>query len=316
MFWIVCFVILGVIGLLGLAVAIWGDDSGGPDAVPKGAGFAAMAVVSILQVVLFFFASVHFVDARNVGVVRTFGSIKGQIGEGMQFTWPWQSVEEWDVRLKVVEPDTTCSNGAQKCMDAGSVDIQDVYIQGVLNIEVDPRDVQELARNIGRSYEDTIVRNRLYQVVKQTTATYKAQDILAAREEIRTKVREAMQVELESYSIHVQDFLITNIDFRNEFKTAIEQKTQAEQQALTAENVVRIKEAEARQKAATAQGEADSLRITAEGQAAANNLINQSLTPALIQFQSIQKLAPNVQLMVVPSEGGFLFNLPGLNQGQ
>ncbi len=306
MLWIVLFCILGFVGFVGLLVAIFGDDSGEPDAVPKGVGFAVVGVVILLQIGLTFLASVHFVDARNVGVVRTFGSIKGQIGEGMQFTWPWQSVEEWDVRLKVLEPDTTCSNGAQKCMDAGSVDIQDVYVQGVLNIEVDPRDVQELARNVGRSYEDTIVRNRLYQVVKQTTATYKAQDILANREKIRAEVISAMQKELQPYSIHVQDFLITNIDFRIEFKEAIEEKARIEQQALAAENSVKVKEAEARQKEAEALGRANSLRIEAEVQAAANSAINASLTPQLIQFQAVQKLVDNIQIALVPGEGNIL----------
>jgi regulator of protease activity HflC (stomatin/prohibitin superfamily) len=107
--------------------------------------------------------SVHVIDAREVGVVRTFGSITGQVGEGFQLTFPWQTVEKWNVRVQVIEPDTQCSNGAQRCMDAGSVDVQDVYVQGVLNISVNPSDIQNLAREVGQGYTDTIVRNRLYQ---------------------------------------------------------------------------------------------------------------------------------------------------------
>lgn len=332
MFWIVATVfLLGIAAVLklkgrsiGAAMAdtSYDRDEASRAARRESAGDTSSMVTGVIAAGIFILwllasagMSVHVVDARNVGVVKTFGSITGQVGEGIQLTWPWQSVEEWDVRLKVVEPDTRCSNGAEKCMDAGSVDVQDVYVSGALNIEVDPRDVQELARNIGRSYEDTIVRNRLYQVVKQTTATYKAQDILAAREEIRTKVRAAMQAELAAYSINVTDFLITNIDFRGEFKEAIEAKVRAEQEALTERNRVDISRAQAEQKAAEAQGEADRLRIEAEGQAAANRLINESLTPLLVQFQALQKLADNVQIALIPSGEGIIIDPATLLQG-
>ncbi|MGE0056923.1 MAG: prohibitin family protein [Dehalococcoidia bacterium] len=266
----------------------------------------AIYVVGLFASLLLF--SVHIIDAREVGVVRTFGSITGQVGEGFQLTWPWQNVETWNTRLQVIEPDTRCSNGTDKCMDGGSIDVQDVYLSGTLNISVNPRDVQQLARNIGPNYRDTIVLNRLYQVVKETTALYKAEDIIGNRERIRQTVRQRMQEELAEYSISVDDFLLTNVDFTDAFKKSIEDKVVATQNALTEQNKVAIAEAQARQRAATAQGEADRLRIEAIGQADANREINASLTPLLIQFQALQKLGDNVQIALLPSGQGLIID--------
>jgi len=69
-----------------------------------------------------------------------------------------------------------------------------------------------------------------------------------------------------------------------------------------------ISRAQAEQRAATAQGEADRLRIEAQGQADANRLINESLTPLLIQFQALQRLADNVQIALIPSGNGIIID--------
>ncbi len=84
------------------------------------------------------------------------------------------------------------------------------------------------------------------------------------------------------------------------FTNAIEEKQVATQNAQAEQNKVAVSQAQAKQKAATAQGDADALRINAQGQADANNLLSASLTPQLIQFQALQKLAPNVQIALIP----------------
>ena len=309
MVWLVLFLLLGLGGLISLLAAIFGNDSEDPSDLPaRTAGILGIITFAVLNIGWSLLMSTHIVDAREIGVVRTFGSITGQIGEGIQFTWPWQTVEKWNIRTQIIEPDSVCSNGIQKCMDAGSVDVQDVYIQAALNISVDPRAVQQLARTIGSGYKETIVLNRLEQVVKETTALYKAENILAAREEIRKSVRERMTVELAEYSIRVDDFLLTNVDFTDAFKQAIEAKVVAVQQAQQEQNRIEVARAQAQQVAATAQGRADALRIEAEGQAAANRLISESLTPLLVQFQALQKLADNVTIALIPSGAGILID--------
>jgi len=133
-------------------------------------------------------------------------------------------------------------------------------------------------------------------------------DIAPNREQIRVSVRDRLRVELFPYSIYVNDLLIDNIDFRQEFKAAIEQKQVATQEAQRQQQLIEARKAEAQQKIETAHGDAESLKVNADGQAYANTTIAQSLTPLLIQFQALQKLADNVQIALIPSGQGIIID--------
>ena len=76
------------------------------------------------------------------------------------------------------------------------------------------------------------------------------------------------------------------------------------------QQILEQKRIQAQQVVVTAQGAADANRETAAGQADANRSINESITDELIQWQAIQKLNPNVNVMVVPDDGNFIFSLP------
>lgn len=308
MLWIITFLVAGFIGLVALLVLIaTAKDEKNSDDIAPSAFFVALLMAIIVGVTTLV-SSVHVIDARNVGVVKTFGSITGQIGEGFQFTWPWQSVDEWEVRTQVITPKTECKNGVTGCLNAGSIDIQDVYVQLAVNMNVSPRDIQSLAREIGPSYKDTVVFNRLAQVTKAVISTYKAEDILANREAIRQEVVTRMRAEMEEYSIAIDDILLTDISFTDEFQNTIEKKVAAQQEALTEQNRVAISQAQAKQVEAAAQGRAAALIAEAQGQAEANRLVSASLTPQLIQFQAIQKFNDNVQIVLVPSGTGNLLD--------
>jgi len=137
---------------------------------------------------------------------------------------------------------------------------------------------------------------------------YRSVDIAPNREEIRQATGDALAIELSQFSITVHDLLIDNIDFRAEFKQSIEAKQIASQEALRQQELVAAREAEARQKIAEATGTAEQLRIEAQGQADANRLISSSLTPLLIQFQALQKLADNVSIALIPSGNGLIID--------
>jgi regulator of protease activity HflC (stomatin/prohibitin superfamily) len=121
-------------------------------------------------------------------------------------------------------------------------------------------------------------------------------------------VQTRLSNELSPYSIQINDLLIDNIDFRPEFKQAIEDKQITTQNALAAQEKVKQKEFEAQQNVATAKGEADAIRERANGQADANKALAASLTPEVIQFQALEKLADNVQIALIPSGQGIILD--------
>jgi len=134
-----------------------------------------------------------------------------------------------------------------------------------------------------------------------------------------------MEERLQVSGLFLVDFILRNITFSPEYAASVEQKQVAEQLAQQAAFVVeqRKQEAEqARQVAAgaadaaviAAQGRADSRLIEARAEAQALELIAAALrdNPALLTFEYIQKLAPGIQIMLVPSDNPFLLPLPTL----
>lgn len=57
-----------------------------------------------------------------------------------------------------------------------------------------------------------------------------------------------------------------------------------------------------------AKGRAGVLTTEATAQAEANRTIAESLTPMLIQFQALQKLADNVKIVFMPSGQGLIID--------
>jgi prohibitin 2 len=242
-------------------------------------------------------ASVHMIGAGHIGVIYTFSDVTGQVGAGLQTTAPWQSVR---VASTQVQRETFLK------IDSFSEETQDVFITATLNYEVSPTAIQELYRNVGPGWFDRLVESRVLQIFKDTTVRYKSVEIAPARDEIRRDVRDRLRNELQGFSIDVVDLLIDNIDFRPEFKEAIERKQIATQDAQTAQNRVAEAKFKAQQQVETAKGEAQSVLVRAQSQARANRLLSQSLTERVVRYEAVQKLAPNVQTILLPSDAGFL----------
>lgn len=267
------------------------------DRIGRTANTAILIGVPVIWVAWTIFASVHMVEAGHIGVVYTFGDVTGQVEAGLQTTAPWQAVR---VASTQVQRETF-----QK-IDAFSEETQDVFITATLNYEVSPDAIQELYRNVGPSWFDRLVESRVLQIFKDATVAYKSVQIAPAREEIRTTVRSRLRAELQPFSIDVVDLLIDNIDFRPEFKEAIERKQIATQDAQTAQNRVAEARFKAQQQVETAKGEAQSVLVRAQAQARANRLLSQSLTERIVRYEAVQKLAPNVSTILLPSDAGFL----------
>ncbi len=260
---------------------------------------AAVAVGGLWIGLATLVSSVHEVDAGHVGVVRTFGDITDQTGAGLVVTFPFQTLEEASVRVERYDINDVSSF---------SQETQDVFISATVNYQVSPRAIQTLYTDVGSEYIDTLLRPRLINFFKEETVNYTTVDIAPNREKIRKAVKDRLTKDLEPFSIDIVDLLIENIDFRQEFKTAIEQKQVATQEALRQQQLIEARKAEAQQSIETARGAAESVRIAAQAQSEANALLASSLTPEVIQFQALQKLGDNIQIALLPSGQGIIID--------
>lgn len=266
-------------------------------------GLGCGAVILIIVAILGIF-SFHPVDAGHVGVVTSFGEIQqNTLKPGLNFLAPFvYGVTDVDTRVRGID-----YKGDNK-LAAASKEYQDVIVEGTLNLHVDPNAAVNLVQNVGLDYDQKLVSPFLANSLKEVTVKYAIGDVLAQRQQIRTQTIDLLKAKLAPYGIVVDDFAISNIDFSPEYKAAIEAKQVAEQQVLTEKQILEQAKIKADQVRTTAQGAADSVIIAAKAQAEANRLLQLSLTPELLQYTLIQKLAPTIQTMILPTGQNFILD--------
>lgn len=259
-------------------------------------------------------SSLKQIEAGHVAVVYQFGEIVGSRGEGLQFIAPWQEIRTESIRVQRARFDN---------VSGFSAETQDVIISTTVNYQVDPGAVEFLYRTVGPNWFDILVEPRINQYFKAETVKYNTVDIAPNRETIRENVRAALAADLQDFSVTVQDLLIDNVDFNPDFKRSIEEKQIAAQNALREQERIAQAQAEAVQAEERAKGEAravearaegdanaeierargnaEAIRLRAEAQAYANRTIDESLTEQILQFLAIDKLAPDLDIALIPS---------------
>lgn len=248
------------------------------------------------------FRSFHSVDAGHVLVVRQFGEIVGQRGDGFQTIAPWQTAEDVSTQVESQRFQMDDRGG-----DAGDVirsgpaiseETQPVYAVVTLNYRVSDQAVQELYTDVGSTFFEKVVAPRVFQVFKNETVKFKSVAVAPNREQIRRAVQAELDRQLAGFSIDVVDFLINDLDFPQEFTEAIERKQVATQDALAAQQKVEQAKAEAQQEIERARGQAQAQRLRAN-----------ALTDRNLQFEALQilKAAPP-QIVFLPSGTGNLLD--------
>lgn len=282
-------------GTLGTAIAT--SDSDKP---PFG---GKVVVVSWIFAALIAYAgfSFHQIEAGYVGVVTSFGQVRTDtLKPGLNFLPA--------IVNNVTSVETRVRGIPFENLGAASKEYQDVILTGTLNIHIDQNAVVVLYQNVGLDYDNKIVIPFFANAIKEVVPQYAIGEVLDNREEIRKQAVVKLAEKLLPYGLVVDDVAISNIDFSQQYKQAIEEKQVQEQRVAIERNILEQKRIQADQARAEAQGRADASVITAQGQAEANKLLQLSLTPELIQYTLIQKLSPTITTIILPDGQNFILD--------
>lgn len=159
-----------------------------------------------------------------------------------------------------------------------------------------PRKTPDLLRNVGTNYENNIILPVFRSAIADVSSRFFAKDMhTGQRAIIETAIQEQMTKHLEPKGIVIDAVLIKSIQLPQNLARAIEQKLEAEQQALRMEFVLE-----------EARREAERKRIEAEGIRDAQNIISQGLDNRILQFKSIEaflELAKSPNTKIIVSDG-------------
>lgn len=265
--------------------------------VPGGYFKKAAWTIAIIIVAVIVLTSVSgVVQPGNVGVVITAGSVAdGVKGEGFYLKIPFiQTVRQMEVRTQKME---WASNEAP--ITAASKDLQDVYVHAVVTFHPMPNQCAVIFKTIGLDYAEKIVRPRAINAIKTHTAKYNVAETLQNRERITQDVNDDLRKQLEAYNIVLENVSLVNIDFRPEYKQAIEQKQIAEKmvetqrytlekQALEAQQQVKMAEADKESKILAAEAQKQVKILEGQGVEEFNKLVSASITKELIEYKALQ----------------------------
>lgn len=209
-------------------------------------------------------------------------------------------------------------------VEARTSDGQKVLVDASIIFRIDPTKVVGVHISWQDRYSDDLVRPLTRGVIRDAVSQFRVEESYSTkRDELVKRIRETLAPKLEQNGLILEDFLLRNISFSSEYAASVEQKQIAEQQAQQARFVVEQKKQEADQAREVAKGmadaavtkskgEAEARIIQAEAEAKALELVAEALKnrPELLTYQYITKLAPNMQVMMLPSNSPFLFPLP------
>ncbi len=280
-------------------------------------------------------AGLVFVEPDELGVVITAvggGGIRNEaLTPGLHWVIPFfERVERYSILRQTYTMSSVSSEGQIQGDDAIQVrtkDGQQVLIDASVIYSIDPNKSVDLYKTWRNAYEDGLVRPTSRGIIRDAASQLGVEEIVSTkRAEMEQTITDALAKTLSENNLILQDFILRDIRFSDEYANAVEQKQIAEQQAQQAKFVVESKKQEAEQARQVAQGAADAAVIAAKGEAEARviaaeaeakslQLIADVLAknPNLLQYQYINKLSPNVQVMFLPSDAPFILPLPGSN---
>ena len=295
-------------------------------------GLSSLVIVLLVVAILLttIGAGLVFLQANEYGVVISAFQPNGYrtqaLGPGLHWIIPFiESVQKYSVAQQTYTMSSATGEGqmtGDDSIQARTKDGQQVYIDASVIYKPDSMQIIQLHINWQGRYEEMVVRPVSRAAIRNAVSQFGVEELVSTkRAELEQAIRIEIETKLKANNVTMTDFLMRNISFSPEYATAVEQKQIAEQQAQQAKFVVESKKQEAEQARQTAQGAADAAVIAAKGaaearlinaqaEAQANTLLSQSLTPTLLQYQYILKLAPGVQTIFVPSGNQFILPLP------
>ena len=292
-----------------------------------------LIIVVVVVVIGLLSSTIIFIPPDQTGVVIsriTSGGYRPQpLQSGLHFVVPLlENVEKYSKARQTYTMSASAEEGQRPGDDsirARTNDGQEVFVDASVIYTINPANVVNLHITWQNRYTEELVRPLVRGVIRDAASQYGIEEIVSTkRGELEATITEQLTIKMAENDLIMEDFVLRDIHFSEEYAVAVEQKQIAEQQALQAEFVVQSKRQEAEQARQTAQGRADAIVIEAKGdaearlinaeaEAKANELIAASLrdNPELLTYQYITRLSPTINTILVPSDNPYILPIPG-----
>lgn len=292
-------------------------------------------------------AAVVFVQPQQVAVVISVISPRGirplPLPSGLHLIIPIVEREEmYPIYWQTYTMSGKLGEGAKQGADsirARTSDGQEVLLDCSVIFRVDEQRAIRIHIDWQNRYIEDLVRPVVRGFVRTQVSQFTVEEVnSSSRKDLEVNLDRLLREEFADKGLILDQFVLRDIAFSPEFSMAVEVKQVAKQgeeqkqaeanqlrnlafgqadkvrteAAGEADAVVIQAQAEAERIKVVAAGEAEAILVKAQAQAEALKLISAALETNrdLLTYQYIDKLAPDLDVMLLPSDSAFLFPLP------
>jgi len=244
-------------------------------------------IAAVIFAIIFISKASVTIKSGEAGVLyKRFGggveTEKPPLSEGFHIVAPWNDVIIYELRQQ----------SRSDRMDVLSVNGLEIKVDATVWFQPDPENLGKLHQEKGENYVERILGPAISAAAREVVGRYTPEQLYSSKRDIIQKeiLEETMNGVQDQYIV-VNRVLVKDVTLPTAIKEAIERKLKQEQESLEYEF-----------RLTKAKKEAERQRIDAEGKAAANRILNASLTDKILQEKGIEatlKLAESTNSKVI-----------------
>jgi len=275
--------------------------SGGFNAWLKGKkGLAVSALLGIVVIALIV-QSLVTVQAGTVGVVLRLGAVRQELAPGLHVIVPLiDRVVIFPTLKKTYEASDTPQSSEADYPDiivaALTSDGQQIRVGLTARFMIAPGKAAWIVQNLGteREYVEKVVKTEIRGSGRRVPTRFAAYELYTKKSyEAQQALFDEIAPKFEKNGLILDEIVIRNITFTPEYAKTLEEKQIALENITTEKNKLEQEKIRKEQKIVEAEGDAKSIEIR---QAALTK------NPTIIQWEFVQKLAPNIQWGIMPDK--------------
>lgn len=257
--------------------------------------------IGFIFIVLFIFgySCTYKVDPGYAGVIYNMdGGIETEtLGQGFHIVAPWKKVIEYPVSTETVYYTKSNDDGDEKkdnsinvnTKDGKQVNVSVTYAYHMDEVQL-PSVFEKFRGQKSEVIEAGYMKNEMYQAINEITSQYSLMELVGdKRPQINEAILSKFRGSLEPYGIVIETFNLSDVVPDEQTKEAIQAVVNAQNALEKAKVEKEQAEVDAEKARVAAKGKADAELIEAEGTAAANAKLQESLTPLIVEQRKLDK---------------------------
>lgn len=277
------------------------DKSGALRAWLRGKKSLVLTALVAVVVIAIVVQSLVTVQAGTVGVVKRLGAVRQELAPGLHAIVPFiDHVVIFPTLKKTYEASDTPQSSEADYPDiiitALTSDGQQIRVGMTARFMIAPGKAAWIVQNLGteREYVEKVVKTEIRGSGRRVPTRFAAYDLYTKKSyEAQQALYDEIAPKFEKNGLILDEIVIRNITFTPEYAKTLEEKQIALENITTEKNKLEQEKIRKEQRIVEAEGDAKSIEIR---QAALTK------NPTIIQWEFVQKLAPNVQWGIMPDK--------------